>query len=317
MKLIVDTDVGIDDAVALLMLLAQPQVELLAITTVMGNISLVQATHNAGVILDAASAPEIPIFQGCARPLRQTPPLDAADIHGADGLGGASSGKTTARQPQPLPAALALIRLVRDHPGDITLLTLGPLTNVALAARLDAGFLANLKQLVMMGGSVDGRGNTTPPAEFNVMVDPEAAAVVLDGCRRAGTEAVLVSWEATLAHPQPLAMWEETIAGDSPVAAMMRQITDHFKQRPWFTSQVLWPDPLAAAVALQPEIVQAAESRAVSVDFGSGPGRGQTIVDYRHNSHRPPNCRIVRQVDTQQFHRLLQAAVRQNVRDVG
>ncbi len=232
-------------------------------------------------------------------------------------LGGASGGKTTARQPQRQHAALALARLARENPGDITLLTLGPLTNVALAARLDAAFLSNLKQLVIMGGSVDSRGNTTPSAEFNIMVDPEAAAVVLDACRRAGTEAVLVSWEATLAHPQPLAMWEESIAGSGPLAAMMRQITDYFKQRPWFSSQVLWPDPLAAAVTLQPEIVQAAESRFVTVDTGSGPGRGQTIVDYRFNPRQSPNCRIVRQVDQPQFHQLLRAAVRPNIERVG
>lgn len=317
MNLIIDTDVGIDDAVALLMVLAYPNVSLQAITTVMGNGSLAQATHNVGVILDAAHAPEIPLFAGCAKPLRQTPPLDALDVHGADGLGGAAAGATTSRQAQQLHAAPALVKLARQNPGEITLLTLGPLTNVALAVRLDPLFIPNLKQLIIMGGSVDGRGNTTPSAEFNIMVDPEAAAIVFDACRRAGVEAVLVSWEATLAHPQPLDLWEQSITGASPVAAMMRQITAHIKQRPWFSAQLLWPDPLAAAVALQPDIVQAAESRFVSVDTGSGPGRGQTIVDYLFNSRRSPNCRIVRQVDRLRFYHLLQAAMQQQVGVVG
>lgn len=311
MKLIVDTDVGIDDAVALLLVLAYPKASLQAITTVMGNVSLAQATHNAAVVLDAANAPEIPLFMGCAKPLQQTLPLNALEVHGADGLGGAAAGVTTPRQPQNLHAALAQIKLARENPGEISLLTLGPLTNVALAIRLDPTFLPNLKQLVMMGGSVDGRGNTTPSAEFNIMVDPEAAAIVFDACHRAGVEAVLVSWEATLGHPQPLEMWEQSITGNGSVAALMQQITDHFKQRPWISTQVYWPDPLAAAVMLEPDIVQAAESRYLVVDIGPGPGRGQTIADYRYNSTRTPNCRIVRQVDAQQFYRMLQLAVQQ------
>jgi inosine-uridine nucleoside N-ribohydrolase len=94
---------------------------------------------------------------------------------------------------------------------------------------------------------------------------------------------------------------------------MMRQITAHIRQRPWFSGQMLWPDPLAAAVALHPNIIQAAESRFVSVDTSSGPGRGQTIVDYLFGSSQLPNCRIVRQVDTQQFFQLLRLAVQQKV----
>ena len=95
MKFIIDTDLGIDDAVALLLVLAQPAAQIVAITSVMGNISLVQATHNAGVVLDVADAPPIPIYQGCARPLLQTEPADASNFHGEDGLGGAGKPTTT------------------------------------------------------------------------------------------------------------------------------------------------------------------------------------------------------------------------------
>ncbi len=309
MKVIVDTDAGIDDAIALLMTLAHPAAEVLAVTTVMGNVSLEQATHNTGVILDVAAAPDIPIFKGCARPLLQCVPPDAVSVHGADGLGGAGR-PTTTRVPYSEPAGLALARLAREHPGQITLVTLGPLTNVALAIQLDADFLVNLGQLVIMGGSIDGRGNTTPAAEFNFLVDPEAAAFVFAACHRARIEAVLVSWETTLAHPVPLTSWDSLITGAAPVAQFVQQMTGHVK-RTWRSSNVFWPDPLAVAVALAPEIIGEQERRLVAVEPARVASRGHTIVDYRFGPESAPNARLVRKVDGVKFQNLLQQAVQQ------
>ena len=292
------------------MVLAYPGVTLCAITTVMGNISLAQATHNAGAILDAAHAPQIPIYKGCAQPLMQYPPLDAKEVHGSDGLGNAAP-QTTNRHPQALHAALALINLVRENPGKISLLTLGPLTNIALALRLDPTLLQQLHQLVIMGGSVDGRGNTTPVAEFNFLVDPEAAAIVFDACRHNRVEATLVSWEATLAHPQPAALWTQSIFGSSVLSRLLQKITIYLEQIGWTSPGLLWADPLAAAVLLEPEIVQDTETRFISVDTGTGPGRGQTLADYRPNNTTPCNAHIIRQVDLNRFHQLLHLAVEQ------
>lgn len=307
MKLIIDTDVGIDDAVALLMVLAHPDAELVALTTVMGNVSLEQATHNLGVVLDAASAPSIPIFKGSSRPLLQDEPIDAVEFQGPDGLGGAAATHTD-RRCEHGHASLALSQFVRQHPAQLTLLTLGPLTNVALAIRLDPSFLEGLQSLVVMGGSVDGRGNTTPSAEFNVFVDPEAAAIVFDACRRGGVTLTLVSWEAALAHAVPLPVWEEMVTGTAPVARLLQRITDYFRGKWWASEAVLWPDPLAAAVTLEPDIVQADEFRSVLIVTGQNPARGQTIVDYR--SYAKPvsnaNARIIRQINSQRFQRLLQ-----------
>lgn len=307
MKLIIDTDVGIDDALAILMTLAHPVVDLLAITTVMGNVPLSQATHNAGVILDVVNAADIPIFTGCARPLLQHPPLDAISVHGEDGLGGASR-PVTGRAPQPEPASLALVRLAREHPGQITLVALGPLTNIALAMHLAPDFLTNLQQLVIMGGSIDGRGNTTPAAEFNFLVDPEAAAFVFAACRRAGLEAVVVSWETTLAHPISMASWDNLIAGATPAAQFVQAMTGHLK-RTWQSPDVLWPDPLAVAVALAPEIISEQEHRWVVVESAQAASRGHTIVDYRFNPPSAPNARLIRQVNMTEFKNLLQLAV--------
>lgn len=312
MKLLIDTDVGIDDAVALLMALAQPDCDIKALTAVMGNVPLAQATHNAGVVLDIAGAPLIPLYQGCARPLLQYQPDDAVDVHGSDGLGGAGQAQTT-RTIESEPASLALIRLAREYPGELTLLTLGPLTNVALAVRLDPAFLGRLKRFVMMAGAVDGRGNTSPPAEFNISVDPEAAKIVFAACASAGVPITLVSWEATLAHPISFETWDNLIAGSTPTAQFLQKMSIFAKDvmLAYGYDTLLWPDPLAAAVALVPEIVLEQECRFLDVEAGPNLARGQTIVDYRRRSDRSPSVHIVRTVDRQQFHKLLRLAANQ------
>lgn len=310
MKLIVDTDVGIDDAIALLMVLAQPDIQLLAITTVAGNVSLAQATQNIKTILDIANAPAVPLYQGCARPLLRYAALDAMDIHGDDGLGGA--GRTDSLRPvSDEPASLALLRLARQHTGRLTLLTLGPLTNIALAIRLDPTFISHFERIVMMAGAVDVRGNTSAVAEFNIVVDPEAAHIVFDACHRAGVMVQLISWEATLAHPLTPEAWADIIAGDSPVARLTQTMTDFLNERrvEYNEPHILWPDPLAAAVVCRPDIILSQEARSIEVETGHTQTRGQTVVDYRRRSDKPPNTQIIREVDGQQFRDLLRMAV--------
>jgi purine nucleosidase len=311
MRFIIDTDLGIDDAVALLMVLTHSEIQIQAITTVMGNVPLAQATHNTGVVLDIAHAPPIPIYQGCERPLLRYQPQYATDVHGDDGLGGAGRAET-GRISEAEHAILALIRLVRQYPGEITLLTLGPLTNIALAIRLNPGFLKDIKHLVMMAGAVDGRGNTSPPAEFNIAVDPEAARIVFEACSQAGLQPQLISWETTLAYPVAVADWEEIIAGNTPIAEFAQGMTRYLKQRmkSGQKQHILWPDPLAAAVALAPEIVLSQESRYVEVEIGPNLARGQTIVDYRSRNQHTPNVQIVRELDLRKFRELLQSAMK-------
>jgi purine nucleosidase len=190
----------------------------------------------------------------------------------------------------------------------LTLLTLGPLTNIALAIYLDPRFLKNLKRLVVMGGAIDGRGNTTPPTEFNIGVDPEAAKIVFEACTRIGLQVELISWEATLAHPTPLEVWDNLIEGERPVARFLQGITRYLRERMKTNGRkvFLWPDPLAATVALSPEIVLAQEARFVEVEAGHNLARGQTLVDYRSNSNRPANALLIRAVDLSKFYGLLQ-----------
>ena len=310
MKLIVDTDAGIDDAIALLMLLAQPDLQLLAISSVAGNVSLLQATQNIKTILDITNAPATPIYQGCARPLLRYAALDAMDIHGDDGLGGA--GRTNSPRPvEAEPASLALLRLARQYTGRLTLLTLGPLTNIAVAIRLDPTFLTHFDRIVMMAGAVDVRGNTSAAAEFNIVVDPEAAHIVFDACHRTGVMVQLISWEATLAHPLTPETWAEIIEGDSPVARMAQTMTVFLNERraEYNEPHILWPDPLAAAIVCRPEIILSQEARSIKVEIGHTLTRGQTLVDYRRRPDKPPNTQIIREVDGQQFRDLLKMAV--------
>jgi purine nucleosidase len=309
LRLIVDTDLGIDDAIALFMVLAQPAIQIEAITTVFGNVSLAQATHNVGVILDVVGAPVIPIYKGNGKPLLQDEPRHALEVHGLDGLGGV--GKTeTRRTVEPEQASLALLRLAGQNPGEFTLLTLGPLTNIALAIRLDADFLKKIKRLVMMAGAVEGRGNTSPPAEFNIAADPEAAKIVFAACSRAGLQPELISWETTLAHPISVVDWEQMIAGESAVARLVQGMTSYVKQRLSSTYQFfLWPDPLAAAVAIVPDIILSQESRHLEVETSHNLARGQTIVDYRRRSRQEPNAHIIREINMQKFQTLLQMAI--------
>ena len=298
---------GIDDAIALLMALAHPETEIEALTTVVGNVPLAQATLNTGVVLDIADAPLTPIYRGCARPLLQNDPLHALDVHANDGLGGVGRAETT-RLIEAEHAALALIRLAREQSGALTLLTLGPLTNIALALRLAPDLLTHFERIVMMAAAVDGRGNTSPPAEFNIAVDPEAAKIVFDACQTVADRVWLVSWEASLTHATPFAEWRAMIeAGESPVTQFVQGMSVYIEQAmaQWGQPTIPWADPLAAAVALRPDIVTNAEVRPIAVETGHNLARGQTIVDYRPSSQSPATANIVRAVDEQKFHELL------------
>jgi purine nucleosidase len=174
-KIIIDCDPGIDDALALVFAHGHPQLELLGITTVAGNVDLGQTTANALRVREFAGLPEVPVTAGCPGPLAR-PTLHARHVHGSSGLGAArippaSSGPADGHAVDYLAAAISA------EPGQITLIAIGPLTNIALAVRRYPHLVSQVGNFVIMGGSA-GRGNTTPAAEFNIAADPEAAAIV-------------------------------------------------------------------------------------------------------------------------------------------
>lgn len=298
--IVIDTDPGIDDAHAILMALAHPQIQVLALTTVAGNVPLEQATANALIVLDVTQA-EIPVFPGCEDALAFPTPRRAIS-HGRDGLGD-SGYPPSQKKPIAEHAALALIRLANESPGQITLVALGPLTNLALATRLEPDLPRKFRRLVVMGGAIRGMGNSwTPASEFNFYVDPEAAAIVFQ--QWAGLE--LVSWETTLDHGLSPQQVEQLIGIGSPRAEFFhRTIQNRYLKQVPGVPQLFEPDPLAMAVAIEPEIVRRAEIRPVKIETAGTLTRGQSVVDWFGWSEWSPNANLVLEIDKTRFLELL------------
>jgi purine nucleosidase len=190
-KIILDCDPGVDDAMAIAYAIGSPELELVGVTTVAGNVSLDKTTGNALRVLEFLGAHQVPVTAGSAVPLLRMP-LTAENVHGHDGLRGARLPAPVA-SPQPGHATDFLIDRVLSAPREITLVATGPLTNIALALRREPALVASVRDFVIMGGST-GRGNVTPAAEFNIAVDPEAAAVVFS----AGWTVTMVGLDVTL-----------------------------------------------------------------------------------------------------------------------
>jgi purine nucleosidase len=190
-KIILDCDPGVDDALAIAFALGHPAIDLLGVTTVAGNVNLDKTTANALRVLDYLGAAGVPVTAGCPVPLVRDG-RSAEHVHGADGLGGA--GLPPARSdPRPGHATDFIIDTALAAPGEVTLVAVGPLTNIALALRREPALIASVRDFVIMGGS-SGRGNVTPAAEFNIAVDPEAAAIVFT----AGWTVTMIGLDVTL-----------------------------------------------------------------------------------------------------------------------
>ena len=308
-RLVIDTDPGVDDAHALLMAFTHPQARVEAVTTVSGNVGLDKTTANARTILDVLDVdPEqTPLYAGCDCALLGARP-DAAYVHGTDGLG--DGPRTPSSRPVAAEhAALALIRLANTYPGQLTLVAIGPLTNLALALRLDPALPQKYQRLVVMGGAIRGHGNMAerPVTEFNIYADPEAAAIVL-----AGWPLTLVSWETTLLYPLTPDHLEALMSTGTPRSEFFRRITSkiHAYVRDQLDRDGVYaPDPLAMAVALEPDLVTKRTQRPVTVELAGAHARGLTSVDWAGLTKQPATVDLVLEVDFERFWRLMQASV--------
>ena len=303
LKLLIDTDPGVDDALAILMAHAHGDVVGLSIAA--GNVGLAHTLGNALKLVETIGA-QTPVFAGCATPL-VLPAADAAFVHGADGFGD-TGYVPSVNQAENEHAALAILRLSHEHAGKLVLVAMAPLTNIALALKLDPGLPQRIARLVIMGGAVTGRGNThLVPAEFNVGFDPEAAHVVFS----TWPHFTLVDWELVLRHGIAFERMERWLALDNPRARFFAAISR--KTREWTRAhgrlRLMVADALAMAVALQPDIVKHAEDHHVAVELAGTLTRGGTVVDWQDRFAQPANAQIVMDVDQVRFEALVASAL--------
>ncbi|MGY1773856.1 nucleoside hydrolase [Blastococcus sp. SYSU D00813] len=292
--LVIDTDPGIDDALAILLALASPEVDLRLVTTVHGNVDLAQTTENALRVLHLAGRSDVPVAAGARGPLVHPLAERAGHVHGAAGLGGVDLPPSPAAV-DPRPAVTALADLLTAAEEPVTVCAIGPLTNVALLLAVYPEAAERIGRLVVMGGSAGAGGNVTAAAEFNAWADPEAAQAVF----ASAIPTVLVGLDVTL----PTVLGEDGVArfaAAGPVggtaAAILRQYMDVARAR-YGVDGVVVHDALAVTEAVVPGTLRTVP-RDVVVDTGLGPARGQTVVDRRDPSGSATAVHVAEGVDS-------------------
>ena len=272
-RLIIDTDPGVDDAIAILLAIYSKKINIEAITTVCGNCSLEQATKNALKTLNIGNANHIPVYAGANKPLRNE--LVVAKVHGDDGLGNTSIPESN-KEIEKEYAPDYLVRIAKQYPKEITLAPIGPLTNIAIAVENDPNFAKNIKRLVIMGGAEFG-GNSSPVAEFNFWEDPEAAKIVFN----AGfDEIVMVGLDATNKVVFSPKLREYLKHINTPIAKFIYDITDHYMYAEQIETKIIGCvifDALVTGYIIDESIL---ELKDCYVDIATeGICKGQSVVD--------------------------------------
>jgi purine nucleosidase len=304
-RLVVDTDTATDDPVALVMGLRHPGVRVEAITVVAGNVPVDQGVQNALYTLELVEE-RVPVFRGAEAPLLA--PLETSQfIHGEDGMGDIGL-PLCGREPHPGHAVDALLEAVGRYPGEVELVTLGPLTNVAMALHRDPSLAGKVKECVMMCGAADHLGNITPVAEYNVWVDPEAAKVVFSS----GMPLKMVGLDVSRKHASFTPDEAAELRGvGTPLAEFCVDIQRVVLEE-WDGGFEL-ADAIAMAVALDSEVATRTERRFVGVETGGEWCRGQTVVHHRGIAgvgEYEPNVEVVEEASRERFLEMLYEAVR-------
>lgn len=295
-----DSDLGIDDAMALGYLLASPQAELVGIGSTFGNVASTQAARNILDFLAVAGRSGVPVAIGATNPLATRFDGGAPQVHGANGIGDVVLPRSP-QEPIGESSADLLIRLSHEYRGTLRIVAIGPLTNLALALQADPGLSARVDGVYIMGGAALVPGNVTPVSEANIRNDPEAAAAVF----AADWPIVLAPLDVTMEHrldeSHRATLAQAPGAGPQVIAAMMEQYAEWYLPI-YGAAEVALHDPLAAALAVGAVSPSVAPRVSVAVDTTSGPGRGQTIVDLRarflgYPDEKGANVAIVLQLD--------------------
>ena len=303
---IIDTDTASDDAVALVMALRHPDLHVEAITVVAGNVPLSHGVQNALYTVEQCSK-NTPVYMGIDKPMLR--PLETAQFcHGQDGMGDIGL-PLTGRTPAEGHAVDILVETIHEFTGRITLVTLGPLTNVATALLRDPSIAEAVERCVIMGGIGFGYGNIIPAAEYNIWVDPDAAKIAFES--RLPIE--MVGWDIshkyatfTSAQADELHAVSELAAFCVDIQKALREFGISYLKQDGFDL----PDPIAMAVALEPDVATLTKRLRVDVETQSELTRGATVVDHLRVSGREPNVDVVLEASRERFLETLYAAVR-------
>lgn len=304
-NIIIDTDPGIDDALAIMLAAASPEVKILGMTAVAGNTGLDNTAPNLAALADLLGL-DVPVGRGAEKPLWRRDTVPDAGVHGADGFGGyhLPPSKRTME-----PAVDLLARLVEEADGPVTLVPIGPLTNVAMFMNLYPDTARKLERIVLMGGGTqDVLGNATATAEFNIYYDPDAAAKVFDF----GVPITMIGLNVThkaLTYRRDFAPLAES---GGPIADMVIHMLGHYGEEVYSGGEATddgdpgaaQHDSLAVAASFLPDIVTT-EHLHVDVENVGRLTAGMTVVDHRNRPGLPPNCDVALDVDTDRFRELL------------
>jgi purine nucleosidase len=302
-RIIIDTDPGQDDAVAILLALASPaEIEVLGIVAVAGNVSLAQNARNARKVIELAQRTDVPVYAGCERPIKRML-VTAEHVHGQTGLDGPDLPEPkTALQPQH-GVDFLIEKLLTEPAGAVTLATLGPLTNIAMAMVKAPAIIPRIKRIVMMGGAYFEVGNITPTAEFNIYVDPEAADVVL----RSAVDIVMVPLDVThqvLATKERIAAIRANGNAASAAVTAMLEFSERFDLGKYGWAGAPLHDPCVMAYLIDPTIFEGRRIN-VMVETASELTVGMTVADYWGVTDRPANCTYLRAANADRFYALL------------
>lgn len=284
-RIVLDTDPGIDDSLTILLAVTSPEVELAGVSVTGGNCTLEDGVRNALGVLEIAGRSDIPVHAGCPFPLMR-PPFTAPETHGDAGLGYARLPEPHTR-PSREHAVDMIIREIMDHPGDVTLVAVAPLTNVALALRKEPRIARNVREVIIMGGAVRADGNTTPLAEFNFFVDPHAAHIVL----HSGMPMTLLPWDITKDVLLTQTHIDRLLATPSPVSRFIADATRfyiEFHEACFGFSGCSVNDPIALALAFRPELATT-EAVRVEIEYASELTIGKTVIGFVGENHREPD----------------------------
>jgi len=293
-KIIIDTDPGIDDSIAILTALQSPELQILGLTSIFGNAEIEKTTQNALRLIELAGKSSIPVAHGSATPL-VIPLLEIAmQVHGGDGLGNTNPAPSKGK-PVEKSAAEFIVDCIQVNPHEVTLLPIGPLTNIALALKLEPGIVGLVKQIIIMGGAISTAGNISPVAEANFYHDPHAAGIVLG----AGWPVVIVSLDVTHKTVMTQSYLDEIYGSKNPLTDFLKRILPYYQQ---FHDQfygmggaIHTHDPSAVCYLLDPGLYQT-ENVPVHIET-SGLCMGQSIADRHHQWQNHPDVKVCMDVN--------------------